>query len=181
MRSLFFTVVLIVGIFKCQSQPFNPEIFEYNGYINTIFKNGVYISYFSQEKMESPVFSYDSISKEFIFMDTSLKVLYWGSFRPWQLDSLYHNVPPRKFFLTIPKELTHGKSVKFINPVDGKEYFHETSTIKIRFTCFDYLDYKPFENEFGKIESFGFYYPHLTKPEDIKSSNNIYIINYFYK
>lgn len=166
------------ALLQAASQTFTPSIREFCGYIHKIYGNGVFVKFFSPQKHVDFSFSFDSLNQTFYWADTNLIMVFWGSYYPTGLDSLYHNVGWDKFYETTPNN--KFKYHTFINPNDSRKYLYARTKRKIRFTGYSYDDYMPVESRYTKLSGFGIFSRFYTYPQNVKTPNKTYIVNYFY-
>ena len=175
---------LLVLVLLCANslvaQEFNPSVKEFHGYIHDVFNDNIYIKIFSKEKNIDLEFKYDSLNSNIYFMDTSIVLVFYGSYYPSELKKLYHNIVWYNFYRTIPIFNVHKNEV-LKNTYDSTTYHHFRTKHKVRFTGYDYEEYKYVEKKYGSLSSFVVFGVPPIEPYMIKSKNKFYIVNYFYK
>jgi hypothetical protein len=174
MKSILIALLISVSFFQ-QGDDFKPTIKEFKGYLHEVYGNGVYFTYFTKEKKVRLNFIYDSSSKSFSWNDSNVIMIFYGSAYPAELKQLYHNKDLREWFNSKPD--FPSKEYTCINKGDKKNYF--VSTVKSKFTAFDYVEYKEVEKKYAELYKWGIYTKHHIYPDMVKSRNKTFIVNYW--
>lgn len=172
-------IILVILLFTLtsfqQGESFKPNIREFKGYLHEVYGNGLYFKYFTKEKKVRLDFIYDSSSKSFSWNDSNVIMIFYGSAYPTGLKQLFHNKDLQEWLKSTPD--FPSKEYTCVNNGDRKSYF--ISTVKSKFTAFDYEEYKQVEKEYAELFKWGIYSKHHIYPNMVKSGNKTFIVNYW--